>query len=147
MTWPESVDQALCFGWIDGVRQRIDGKSYQIRFTPRKSTSIWSAVNIAKFHQLQACGQMTPTGANAFAHREEARSAVYAYEQDSTAELSVAELESFKLVKGAWVYFDGCPPGYKKVLLHWVSTAKKIETRASRLETLISACAANKRLR
>jgi uncharacterized protein YdeI (YjbR/CyaY-like superfamily) len=138
MTWSESVDEALCFGWIDGVRRRIDHASYQIRFTPRKPTSIRSAMNIAKFHDLQARGQMTVTGASAFAHRKDAKSAVYAYEQDATAELTPAELSVFKRDKAAWTYFETCPPSYKKVLLHWVTTATKIDTRASRLAALVA---------
>jgi uncharacterized protein YdeI (YjbR/CyaY-like superfamily) len=147
MTWSESVDQALCFGWIDGVRRRIDDASYEIRFTPRKPTSIWSAVNIAKFHDLQARGQMSAAGISAFAHRKDAKSAVYAYEQDATADLTPAELGVFQREKTAWTYFEACPPSYKKVLLHWVTTAKKIDTRASRLATLMAACLEEKRLR
>lgn len=83
MSWSESVDEALCFGWIDGIRRRIDDEAYSIRFTPRKTNSIWSAVNIAKFEQLQAQGRMTPSGATAFAHRTEKRSGVYSHEQAS----------------------------------------------------------------
>lgn len=147
MTWPESVDQALCFGWIDGVRRRIDDASYQIRFTPRKTSSIWSAVNIANFHDLESRGQMTPAGVSAFGHRKSEKSAVYAYEQDTTAELTAAETDAFKREKAAWTYFENCPPGYKKVLLHWVTTAKRSETRASRLATLVEACLQEKRLR
>ncbi len=147
MVWSESVDEALCFGWIDGVRKRIDDEAYQIRFTPRKPTSIWSAINIAKFERLQASGRMTPAGVKAFSHRKLEKSVVYAYEQESTAQLSTPELRRFKRDKAAWAYFDACPPGYKKVLLHWVTTAKKTETRASRLATLMQACAAGRRLR
>ena len=147
MSWSESVDEALCFGWIDGVRKRIDDESYQIRFTPRKPTSIWSAINIAKFEQLQAKGRMTPAGAKAFAHRKAEKSVVYAYEQQATAELSAQEDQAFKRNKKAWEYFEATPPGYRKVLLHWISTAKKAETRASRFATLVEACAAGKRLR
>jgi uncharacterized protein YdeI (YjbR/CyaY-like superfamily) len=147
MTWPESVDEALCFGWIDGVRKRIDDASYQIRFTSRKTTSIWSAVNIAKFHDLQACGRMTAAGAKAFGHRQDVKSVVYAYEQDAMAELTSAELEVFQREKTAWAYFEACPPSYKKVLLHWITTAKRSDTRASRLATLVAACLEEKRLR
>lgn len=147
MTWSESVDEALCFGWIDGVRKRIDDQSYQIRFTPRKTTSIWSAINIAKFRDLQACGRMTSLGTKAFAHRKDEKSVVYAYEQEVTTELSLQELRIFKRDKPAWKYFEDCPPSYEKVLLHWVTTAKKAETRVSRLGTLMDACAAGKRLR
>jgi uncharacterized protein YdeI (YjbR/CyaY-like superfamily) len=147
MTWPESVDEALCFGWIDGVRKRIDEHAYSIRFTPRKPASIWSAVNIAKFEQLSASGRMTPAGAAAFAHRTEAKSGVYAYEQADTAELSAAETRAFKRDKAAWKYFEATPPGYRKVILHWITSAKREETRASRFATFVQACAAGKRLR
>jgi len=147
MTWPESVDEALCFGWIDGVRKRIDDDTYQIRFTPRKPTSIWSAINIAKFEQLRAAGRMTLAGATAFAHRKPEKSVVYAYEQQATAELTPQELQLFKRRKKAWQFFEATPPGYRKVLLHWVTTARKPETRASRLATLVDACADGKRLR
>lgn len=147
LSWPESVDEALCFGWIDGVRKRIDDQSYSIRFTPRKPTSIWSAVNIAKVERLRVEGRMTPAGEQAFAHRKEHKSVVYAYEQALTAELSLHELRDFREKKEAWKFFEATPPGYKKVMLHWVTTAKRAETRASRLATLISACASGKRLR
>ena len=146
MTWPESVDEALCVGWIDGVRRRIDDDTYSIRFTPRKPTSIWSNVNIAKFKQLELEGRMTPAGAKAFAHRKEAKSGVYAFEQTATAELSANELRTFKRDKAAWKFFQTTPPGYKKVILHWITTAKREETRAARLAKLIAACAAGERL-
>lgn len=147
MGWSESVDEALCFGWIDGVRKRIDDASYLIRFTPRKTTSIWSAINIAKFHALQAEGRMRPAGEQAFSHRREAKSVVYAYEQEATARLSPLEIRGFKQHAAAWKYFEACPPSCRKVLLHWVTTAKRAQTRASRLATLIEACAAGRRLR
>ena len=147
MSWHESVDEALCFGWIDGVRKRIDEHSYSIRFTPRKSTSIWSAINIAKMETLQAEGRMTEAGARAFAHRQERKSKVYAYEQESTAELSPTELREFKRNPEARAFFQSTPPSYKRVVLHWVTSAKKAETRVSRLATLLEACASGKRLR
>lgn len=147
MSWSESVDEALCFGWIDGVRRRIDETAYSIRFTPRKPDSIWSAVNIAKFGRLQADGRMMPAGAEAFAKRTEAKSAIYAYEQESVAQLSAAELKAFKRNREAWGFFEGTPPGYQKVVLHWVTGAKKPETRTARLAKLVQACAAGQRLR
>ncbi len=147
ISWPESVDQALCFGWIDGIRRRIDGETYSIRFTPRRPTSIWSAVNIAKMERLRAEGRLTPAGERAFAHRQEHRSNVYAYEQAVSAELAAAELREFQRRTDAWEFWEDTPPGYKKTLLHWITTAKRAETRASRLTTLIGACAAGKRLR
>jgi uncharacterized protein YdeI (YjbR/CyaY-like superfamily) len=146
MSWPESVDEALCFGWIDGVRKRIDEQAYQIRFTPRKPSSIWSAVNIAKFHQLQSAGRVEPAGAQAFARRTEAKSMVYAYEQQEVAILSPGEVLEFKKHKAAWHFLQSTPPGYRKVVLHWVVQAKKPQTRASRLAKLLEACAAGKRL-
>lgn len=147
MTWSESVDEALCFGWIDGVRKRIDGDSYCIRFTPRKPTSIWSAINIAKFETLRAQGRMTAAGEQAFAYRSEARSVVYAYEQMSSATLSAEEVGEFKRSEAAWKFFEATPPSYRKVILHWITTAKRVETRASRLRKLIDACATGTRLR
>ena len=147
MSWPESVEEALCVGWIDGVRKRIDDESYSIRFTPRKPTSIWSAVNIGKVEELRAQGRLMPAGEQAFGHRKEHKSVVYSYEQAVTAEFSAQELRAFKREKAAWKFFEGTPPSYKKVMLHWVTTAKKGETRASRVTTLVNACAARKRLR
>ncbi len=147
MSWPESVDEALCFGWIDGVRKRIDEHAYSIRFTPRKATSIWSAINIAKVEKLQADGRMTEAGAQAFAHRREHKSKVYAYEQESTAELSPEELRQFRRDSKALAFFESTAPSYKRVILHWVASAKKAETRASRFTTLLEACASGQRLR
>lgn len=147
MSWPESVDEALSHGWIDGVRKRIDENSYQIRFTPRKTTSIWSAVNIAKFHQLQTEGRVQPAGVTAFSHRTEAKSEIYAYEQKSTASLSQQEEREFKKNSKAWTFLEDAPPSYRQVVLHWVVRAKKPETRVARLAKLFEACAAGKRLR
>jgi uncharacterized protein YdeI (YjbR/CyaY-like superfamily) len=146
MSWSESVDEALCFGWIDGVRKRLDDDSYQIRFTPRKPTSIWSAVNIKKFEQLRREGRMTEAGERAYSHRTERKSVVYAYEQPTDSELSAIEIRNFKNDKAAWAHFEACPPSYRKVLLHWVTTAKRPETRAARLLKLIEASRAGKRL-
>ncbi len=147
MTWSESVDEALCFGWIDGVRRRIDDQSYSIRFTPRKPSSIWSAINIAKVAQLREEGRMTQAGERAFARRSEKKSVVYAYEQASTAELSPSEWRRIKRETAAWRFFEDSAPSYRKVILHWVTTAKRAETRASRLQKLIDACSAGRRLR
>jgi uncharacterized protein YdeI (YjbR/CyaY-like superfamily) len=147
MSWSESVDVALCFGWIDGVRKRIDDESYSIRFTPRKPNSIWSSVNIAKVEQLQAEGRMTTAGVGAFARRTESKSRIYSHEQEKTAELTPTESSSFKKNKTAWKFFEKTPPGYKKVILHWVSSAKKSETRAARFSKLLEACATGLRLR
>lgn len=147
MTWSESVDEALCFGWIDGVRRRLDDTAYTIRFTPRRRGSIWSAVNVAKIEALSAQGRMQPAGLAAFAARDEKKTAIYAFEQERPAELSAAELRVLKKNKPAWAYFQAVPPGYRQVVTHWVVSAKKPETRARRLEQLIQACAEGRRLR
>jgi len=147
MSWSESVDEALCFGWIDGVRRRIDDGAYSIRFTPRKPSSIWSVVNIAKMDKLRAQGKMTGRGEAAFAHRKEAKSGVYSHERVDTPELSDAELARFRQDEAAWTYFETVPPGYRRTVLHWITSAKKPETRAGRLDQLMQACAAGTRLR
>ena len=147
MSWSESVDEALCFGWIDGVRKRIDERSYQIRFTPRKSTSIWSAVNIAKIEKLRVGGRITTAGETAFAHRRDAKSVVYSYEQQGTAKLSRERTQAFKSCRQAWQFFQSTPPSYRKVMLHWVTSAQKPETRDARFAALVKACSDGKRLR
>jgi uncharacterized protein YdeI (YjbR/CyaY-like superfamily) len=146
MSWSESVDQALCYGWIDGVRKRVDDERYTIRFTPRKAGSIWSAVNIAKIAALREPGLMTPAGEAAYARRLEARSRVYAHEREVPAELAPEDLARFQAQPAAWAYFESCPPGYRRVMLHLIASAKKPETRAARLTKLIEACAAGQRL-
>jgi len=146
MTWSESVDQALCFGWIDGVRRRIDEDSYSIRFTPRKAGSIWSAVNIAKIEVLRAQGLMLAAGEAAFARRSEERSRVYSHERETPAELAPGDARLFQAQPAAWDYFCACPPGYRATVLHWITSAKKEETRSARLARLIEACAAGQRL-
>jgi uncharacterized protein YdeI (YjbR/CyaY-like superfamily) len=147
MSWSESVDEALCVGWIDGVRRRIDDSRYSIRFTPRKANSVWSAINISKFEQLRAQGRMTAAGEAAFARRSESKSRIYAHEQASVAKLLSDEIQAFKQQEFAWHFFDTSPPGYQKIMLHWITTAKRAETRVSRLTRLIEACALGKRLR
>lgn len=147
MSWSESVDEALCFGWIDGVRKRIDDATYSIRFTPRKPGSIWSAINIAKIERLRAAGRMTVAGATAFERRTESRSRIYSYEQEALADLTPVELRAFKRSKAAWRYFESAPPGYRKQMLHRVCNAKRPETRAARLDKLITASAAGQRLK
>jgi len=146
MSWSESVDQALCFGWIDGVRKRVDDATYTIRFTPRKAGSIWSAVNIDKVARLREQGLMTPAGEAAFALRSEDRSRVYSHERTTDAELAPEDRARFQRHQAAWAYFEACPPGYRKRMLHVVTSAKKPETRAARLERLIDACAQGRRL-
>ncbi|MEK6373652.1 MAG: YdeI/OmpD-associated family protein [Acidobacteriota bacterium] len=145
ITWPESVDQALCFGWIDGVRRRIDDISYSIRFTPRRRGSIWSAVNIRRATALAEEGLMSPTGLRAFEARDEKKSAIYAYENAPRTLPPDAE-KTFRANKKAWEYFNAQPPWYRRVVTHWVVSAKKEETRARRLATLIADSAAGRRV-
>lgn len=136
MTWPESVDEALCFGWIDGIRKSLDELSYTIRFTPRKSGSIWSAVNIKRAQELSDQGLMRPAGLRAFEARKENKSGVYSYEQrgDQLVEPYAGMLRQNK---AAWDFFQARPPSYRKAAGWWVVSAKKEETRLKRLEKLI----------
>ena len=137
ITWPESVDEALCFGWIDGLRRTVDGERYTIRFTPRKARSTWSAVNIKRVAELTKLGRMQPAGLEAFARRETARSQIYAYEQRSEAALDEAAEREFRANQKAWTFFEARPPWYRRTAIYWVMTAKKEETRRTRLATLI----------
>ena len=146
MTWPESVDEALCFGWIDGVRTRVDDERYTIRFTPRKLSSHWSAVNIERVAALTAEGRMQPAGLAAFARRTEAKSRQAAYEQPTTPELNAGELAQLQRNQAAWVYFATLPPSYLKRVIWHVVSAKKVETRTARFEALLSACVERRRL-
>jgi len=145
MTWPESVDQALCFGWIDGVRKRIDDESYTIRFTPRKPRSIWSAINIRRATELQKLGLMQPSGLRAFERRSPERSAIYSYEK-APAVLPAEAEAAFRKRNAAWTFFNEQPPSYRRVAIHWVTSAKKDETRARRLAKLIDESANRRRL-
>jgi uncharacterized protein YdeI (YjbR/CyaY-like superfamily) len=141
LTWPESVTEALCFGWIDGVRRRVDDDSYTIRFTPRKSSSIWSTVNINKIRELIAGGLVHPAGMRAFERRSEEKSAIYAYENRLTAVLDADSERQFKRNKAAWKFFEACPPWYKRVATWRIISAKRPETSAKRLAELIDCCA------
>jgi uncharacterized protein YdeI (YjbR/CyaY-like superfamily) len=136
ITWPQSVDEALCFGWIDGVRKSLDPESYTIRFTPRKATSIWSAVNIKKVAELTEKGLMLPAGLAAYAKRKEERSAIYSFENEAM-ELKPEYEQQFKANKKAWEFFQKQAPWYKKTSVHRIMTAKQEKTQLSRLETLI----------
>ena len=145
MTWSESVDQALCYGWIDGVRKRIDDESYSIRFTPRRPGSIWSAINIAKVAELEKNGFMRAAGTAAFKKREDAKSVIYSYE--ITPEVLDAEYEKlFRKQKDAWKFFTQQPPGYRRQMINRVMSAKQEKTRISRLKKLILASENGKRL-
>lgn len=147
ITWPESVDEALCFGWIDGVRRSLDDDSYTIRFTPRKARSVWSAVNIARAQELERSGRMQPAGLRAFERRSQARSQIYSYEQRDEAVLDRAAERQFRANAVAWAFFQTQPPWYRRTAIYWVMTAKKAETRIKRLATLIDDSANARRLK
>jgi uncharacterized protein YdeI (YjbR/CyaY-like superfamily) len=136
ITWPESVDMALCFGWIDGVRRRIDDVSYSIRFTPRKARSVWSAVNIKRVEELTKQGLMHPAGTKAFEARQEERSGVYAFEQRNVAFENVQD-RRFRANEAAWKFFHSQPPWYQRTATWWVVSAKREETKEKRLAILI----------
>jgi uncharacterized protein YdeI (YjbR/CyaY-like superfamily) len=138
ITWQESVDQALCFGWIDGIRKSIDAKRYTIRFTPRKPTSIWSAINIKRVGELKKLGLMKKPGLEIFENRDIKKANQYSFEQRQHPTLSPLMLKTFKANKKAWNYFSCMPPGYQKTATWWVISAKQESTVEKRLQQLIS---------
>jgi uncharacterized protein YdeI (YjbR/CyaY-like superfamily) len=146
ITWPESVEQALRFGWIDGVRRRVDDERYTIRFTPRKPGSNWSRVNLAKIEALRAAGRMHPAGEAAWAARRSDREGVYSFEQRAHARLDAEQEAAFRADRSAWEWFQAQAPSYRRTALHWVTSAKRPETRARRLATLIADSAAGRRI-
>jgi uncharacterized protein YdeI (YjbR/CyaY-like superfamily) len=147
MTWSEAVDEALCFGWIDSVMHRIDDERHAQRYSPRKPGSIWSAVNVAKIERLRAEGRMHPAGEAAFAKRRADRTGVYAFEQERPAELEPEQRALLDADARAAAFFDAQPPGYRRTAIHWVTSAKKPETRDRRLAALIADSAAGRRLK
>ena len=142
--WPQARDQALCFGWIDGVRKSVDDQAYTIRFTPRRKHSIWSKVNLERFEALKAASLMTPAGERALSESTGPRG-VYAYEKALT-KLEREDEARFRKNKAAWADWSKRPPSYRKVVLHWVTSAKKPETRAKRLAILIESSAAGEKI-
>jgi uncharacterized protein YdeI (YjbR/CyaY-like superfamily) len=146
LTWPESVDQALCFGWIDGLRRSLGEHSYTIRFTPRKARSTWSAINIKRAEALIEEGLMRPNGVAAFERRSDDRSRIYAYEQRKQAKLDPAAEKELRANRKAWAFFSEQAPWYRRTATHWVISAKKEETRRRRLRQLIDDSAAGRRL-
>jgi uncharacterized protein YdeI (YjbR/CyaY-like superfamily) len=146
ITWPEAVDQALCFGWIDGIRRSLDATSYVIRFTPRKPRSTWSAVNLTRAKQLATQGLMSPAGRTAFEKRSDEKSAIYSYEQRKSAQLEDTQEQKFRLNQRAWNFFQSQPPWYRRTAAWWVISAKKGETRAKRLALLIEYSEQEKRI-
>lgn len=144
LTWSEVVDEALCFGWIDGKAQRIDEHRYRQRLTPRRRNSNWSAVNIAKVAQLRAQGRMTPAGEAAFAARRPDRAGTYSYERRHEAAFDAEQEETFRANAPAWEWFAAQSPSYRTLATFWVVSAKRPETRARRLATLIE-CSGDRR--
>lgn len=146
ITWSEAVDEALCVGWIDAVRRRIDDASYEIRFCPRAPSSIWSAVNIAKVARLTEQGRMRPAGLAAFERRSEQRSRVYSHERAADPELTEEEDAALRADPAGWAYFAARAPSYRRAALHWVVSAKRPHTRSRRLAALIEDNAAQRPL-
>jgi uncharacterized protein YdeI (YjbR/CyaY-like superfamily) len=144
MTWPQAVDEALSFGWIDGVRHRIDDQAYRIRFTPRKAGGIWSQVNLRRFAELDAEGRIAPAGRAAWKVGK-ARTRVYSYERPA-GELAADELAAFQADAAAWAFFQAQPPGYRKLTVHRIGAAKAAPTRARRVALLIDASGQGRRL-
>ena len=146
VTWSQSVDEALCFGWIDGIRKSVDKESYCIRFTPRNPKSNWSAINIRKVEELTKLGLMKPEGLKAFGFRKEERSQIYAYENPEVL-LDKSFEKLFKANKKAWRFFQTMTPTYRKVTSRWVMSAKQESTKLKRLNDLINDCAAGKKIK
>lgn len=147
MTYLESVDEALCFGWIDGVVRKIDADSFCHRFTPRKPGSIWSNVNVAHVARLTAAGKMHAAGRAAFAARSEKKTGIYAFERTTEPELPSAFAKKFRAENAAWKFFNAQPPGYRRLCLHHLVSAKQPATRERRFALLLAASAAEKRIR
>lgn len=145
ITWPESVEQALCFGWIDGIRRSRDEESYTVRFTPRKPESTWSAINIAKMEELLAKELVAPAGIAAYEKRKEHNSRIYAYEQDEVL-LRDDFLKLFKANKEAWTYFSSRGASYKKRAIHHIMSAKQEKTRQARFEKVLQASLEQKQI-
>jgi uncharacterized protein YdeI (YjbR/CyaY-like superfamily) len=145
MTWSQSVDEALCFGWIDGVRRSIDKDSYCIRFTPRRPSSTWSSVNIKKVEELIKHGLMQPAGLEIYKHRKEEKTRVSSYESEIKQLDKNLEIK-FKINKIAWEFFSKQAPSYQKTIVHWIMTAKQDSTRITRLDKTINVSEKQKRL-
>jgi uncharacterized protein YdeI (YjbR/CyaY-like superfamily) len=145
VTWPESVAEALCFGWIDGIRRRLDAERYTIRFTPRRPGSRWSALNIRLVRRLEDTGRMTEAGRTVFRNRKDQGGAGYEAQKKNGA-LDRARLKRFKESKEAWAFFEAQPPGYRRRLSWWVMQAKRDETRDRRLQKLIDVSARGRRI-
>jgi uncharacterized protein YdeI (YjbR/CyaY-like superfamily) len=146
ITYADARDEALCWGWIDGIRRNIDEESYSIRFTPRKPRSLWSRVNVERVEALTREGRMQPPGLALYAAREEARTGVYAFEQREAARLTPRDEKALRANRAAWEFWSAQAPYYRRVASWWVVSAKKEETRARRLAQLIAHSAQGERL-
>jgi len=146
LTWREAVDQALCFGWIDGVRRSVDGRRYTIRFSPRTSNSTWSLVNITRARELIRLGRMHPAGRAAFEARADERSAIYSYERRRAAALPRALSARLRAERPAWLFYRSQPPWYRRTASFWVTSARREETRERRFASLLSCSAAGRRV-
>jgi len=140
ITWPESVEEALCYGWIDGVRNKLDDDSYTIRFSPRKTTSIWSKINLATIERLIAAGRIAPAGLKVYEARDKARTSLYSFEREAST-LTPGEEKRLRKNAKAWNFFASQVPSYKKPAIWWVVSAKQEATREKRLTTLIDCSA------
>ena len=145
ITYPLALDEALCFGWIDGVRRRFDADTYTQRFTPRRLRSIWSRVNIAHVERLKKEGRMAPSGLAAYEARDERLTGLYSFERERP-ELTPAHLRTFRANAAAWTFYQGQAPGYRRITAHWVTSAKREETRAKRLGVLIGCSARGRKI-
>ena len=147
VTWQETVDEALCFGWIDGIRKRIDEDAYTVRFTPRRAKSVWSRRNIDRIEELSKAGRVAPPGAEAYARRAADTSEVYSFEQATPPELSAEYIARLQADAAAWQDWESRPPGYRRQVSHWVMSAKREATRERRLASLIEDSAAGRKVK
>ncbi len=147
VTWEETVDEALCFGWIDGIRKRLDEEAYTVRFTPRRAKSVWSRRNIDRIEALSRAGRVAPPGAEAYARRAADTSEIYSFEQATPAELSAEYIARLQANAAAWQDWESRPPGYRKQVSHWVMSAKREATRQRRLASLIDDSAAGRKVK
>ena len=146
ITWPEAVDEALCFGWIDGLRKTIDAESYKIRFTPRRPTSNWSTINIRRMEELMREGRVRPAGTKVFQKRVPERSGIYGYENRKSATLSAGARKRFLANLAAWKFFQRQPTSYRQIAIWWVVSAKRPQTQQDRLRKLIALSKVGRRL-
>lgn len=146
LTYFEALDEALCFGWIDGVRRSIDGDRWCQRFSPRQARSVWSRINIRKVESLRAAGRMAPAGLKAFEARDEKRTGLYSFERSKRIDFDRVSTRALRARPGAWRFFQAQPPGYRRLMTFWVMSAKKPETRQRRLERLIADSNAGRRV-